>query len=214
MNIKGIARDVRLNTAWVNYNCGVRMVGRLVLEGKIDGAWKDLRLAKTDEFGAAREAVAADPEIMKALAREFIGNMQTRESGFVPPLRGADDKHINPVFENDSGKYIPTVLLYADEVHLASKMFPHWGHLVKLFQDDKSLEVEVYPGVAFNNGFYGTSPHFSCVWQIVLPAMRKYVLSNKQVKFDSKQVKNYGFHDKSCSPEHWDQIKSCLAEAI
>lgn len=221
MQIKGFDKEVRLNTEWVNYNCGVRMAGRLRVEVVTGIVGKDSvkvwnNVATTADYAACTRALSDHPESKSQLIREFLVNLESANQEFIPPLRGKDEQHINPVFPNDSGRYVPTVILVADEVHIKRKHFPDWCYLIDQFQQQPEYHVEVHPGVTFNNSVYGSSPHISCVWHLVLPSRRVYVLKNGKLKFNQVALeKHYNFTKETVSPQHWAEIEPHIStEAV
>jgi hypothetical protein len=213
MKIKGLKHQIRLNTKWANYNCGVRMAGRLHLEVLTTNPagveeWKNA--SSTGEYHTILAAVQHNTEGQIELIKEFINNLQSGDAQFITPLHGPDATHVNPIFESDGGRYVPTVILVADQVHIASRAFPHWCHLIKLAQEVPELGLEVHPGITFNNSVYGFSPHASTVWQIVLPMKRQFVLANGKIKFTQKDLKDFGYTPETVPPKHWKEIEACV----
>lgn len=200
---------IRLNTSWVNYNCAVRMVGRLRLE-----------YHETESSHYVKEVPyslkpAVNTELEKgahvALIKEFITNIQ--DKSLVPPLMG-EVGAINPVFHNDSGKYVPTLILVADNLTTTTgPCWNRWAALVRELQEHRDLyEVEVIKGPLFNNAVYGDSPHISRVWSLVLPIYKTKLLEHK-FAWSREDLSRVGYSKDNLSEEDWRDIEKYLVAA-
>lgn len=201
---------VRLNTSWVNYNCAVRMVGRLRMEyrEKEGSPWLpelpySLRPSVTAELEKGAKV---------ALIKELINGIE--DKSLVPPLHG-DEGQKNPIFLNDGGKYVPTVIMCADDLLTTKGPFwNRWAALIRELQANyETYGVEVIAGPLFNNAVYAPSAHISRIWSLVLPKYKNNLLNAGNVKWTKADLAGFGYSKDSLSTEDWSDIQKLLKAA-
>lgn len=206
MDIAG--HEVRLNTAWVNYNCGVRMVGRLRLEHKPKDSAEWLLEVPYSLKPEVHAALNGGAHV--ALIKEFIKSITDKT--LVPALHG-DADHKNPIFESDGGKYVPTVLLVADNLMTTTgHCYSRWAALVRELQSHKEeYGVEVIKGPLFNNAVYGNSPWISRIWSLVLPCFKDKLFPTG-LPWDKDTLSHSGYSRDTLSVEDWSDIEKLLRQ--
>lgn len=205
-----VGHRIRLNTSWVNYNCGVRMVGRLRLEHSPTESTSfnpEVPYSLRPEVYAELDKGAYNP-----LIKEFIAGVQ--DKSLVPKLCGEDELHKNPVFENDQGKYVPTVILVADNLTATQGLcYIRWAALVRELESNfGEYGVEVIKGPLFNNAVYGDHPHISRVWSLVLPMYSNKLLKNK-FPWTVETLTKSGYTKENLSNGDWKDIQEYLKAA-
>lgn len=208
MKFDSIPVQVRLNTSWVNYNCGVRMAGRLITQSSFDGkAWSD---------GVGFEHLTKVNEQLKTRKVEFINEFITfiSRAENIPPLQG-ETGFKNPVFPMDGGRYIPTAILVADDIIKTKQDLPwnQWASLVRELQENfETYNVDVFGGPLFQNAVYGSSNHISRVWQLTLPCYKNKLLKN-HTTFNWNQGKSWGYGKEHLSSYDWGDLIATLPES-
>lgn len=199
MKLKSNNVQIRMNTAWVNYNCGVRMVGRLRLETSLDGkAWKHEL-----DYAALKTGIGELRERKVELVKEFIENMG--DDNFVPALHG-EVGFKNPVFPSDGGRYVPTQILVADALHKQHQTDPWtgWAGLVKELSDNQDkYGVEVDGGEFFQNAVMST---ISRVWSLTLPKYRNK-LCRHGTKYTWAYINTLGLQSKISKQDYADLLE-------
>lgn len=196
--------EIRLNTKWVNYNCGVRMAGMLRKEMSKDGGttWGDL------DYDTHINTTHAIDATKKEIIQEFIANIGNKE--FTPELWSGGT---NPVFPFDKGKYPPTVLMVADDL-AKMKIAPltGWAGLVRELQDNHgTYGVIVNKGPLFNNATYGVSPHISRVWLLTIPVFKDKLSAHPSWSAD--QLRQWGYTESNVGVSEWKELKEFIAKA-
>lgn len=199
--------NARLNTNWVNYNCGVRMAGRLHVECEIDGKWH--HATHPTYYTALAKVTPHLEEHKDKLIAEFFANVGTRaKPGFVPELRGAEGFR-NPIFPSDQGKYAPTVILVADEVSKLQHGWVSWAGMVKELRENPKHGATVIALPHFNNATYGEGVHISRVWYIVPPQMTKYL--SKLSNWTPEVLKFHGLSAKAIGNAEYSELQEWLS---
>lgn len=204
MKIPSIDARARLTTTWVNYNCAVRMAARLTLE-RAEGAESTTAFSKVmsyDHKNQLATTLRINPQLKVELIREFISTISTKDGA--PELR-----ENNPVFPMDNGKYIPTAIMVADDIiKTKSEPWNEWAGLVRELQlNFDTYGVEVSAGPLFQNRTYGSGPHVSRVWTLVLPSSRSYFLHNRSTPMWTRALlSSYGYTQESVSEPDWTDL--------
>ena len=198
MKISGIG-EVRLNTKWVNYNCGVRMAGRLFVE--LDGKPDEKALYEPDKYAKHK------PELIK----EFVANLGNTE--FIPPLHG-DIGFKNAVFPSDGGRYVPTVILVADALYkMKANPLTSWAGLVRELQEHDEYKVKISGGELFYNAIYGLGQHVSRVWQLTMPSRSGFMVSARKFKLTADHVKKLGISADVVGVPEYNNLMSYIEAA-
>lgn len=179
---KGVEYKTRLETQFNNYNCSVKMVGIL----KVLTEPKDERL--TYDTGWWQKV----DDNRRVLIQAWIASLEDRNT--FSELREG-----NKIFPLDTGKYLPTVLLFADAINgyaATDKWYKSFLALVREFQKDPSYGMTVVPLPAYHNRTYGVygQPRFSRVFALYPPTVRQYMFTpaNKEL---NKTFQNKAYAD-------------------
>lgn len=153
-----------LRSKFNEYNCAVKMCGRLYLEhaGKDLDGWFSNDLV---EFLQKNKT-----EIIKELGQHL-----TSKNTYTQLLEK------NNMFPMDSGTYLPSYLLYADRiVHKGDlRWWSEWPGLIQELETHPEHGFKVFKLPAFINNFYKSSFCASRVWGIVPPAFNKLVVTQE-----------------------------------
>jgi hypothetical protein len=157
----GQNKDISLGFTSTEYNCSVKLIGRLKI--MVNGKEGYLDAILSTEFNK--------PNVKKALIAELAGKMV--QNGTYPPLNTT-----SPYFPHDNGHYLPNYLLYADSIALPKDA--HWCSSFKAFirevQNNPEHGFKVFELPMYSNNTYGNSLWPSKVWGIVPPAMTKKLI--------------------------------------
>lgn len=171
---KGTEYDVKLKTSFVNYNCSTKMVGRLELVGTLPNVttgykWDQVWLAALDA-------------IKKDLIHDWVRSLDVKTT-FPKLCEG------NPIFPQDHGQYLPSILLFSDAVN--GYAGTHWtqsflGLLRELESGPYGCIVVGLP--AYHNRTYGVygAPRLSRVWAIYPPSMRSFVFTPHNSELEAR----------------------------
>jgi hypothetical protein len=166
----GQLKNVILGFTSTEYNCSVKLIGRLTfnIEGK--AGYADQLM--THEL--------MKPEVKNELIKELALKMSTRET--YPPLKTS-----SPYFPNDSGTYLPNYLLYADSITITpdAPWFSSFKAFIREIQNNPVHGFKVFELPMYSNNTYGGSLWPSKVWGIVPPAMVSRLLLPGIVKDSS-----------------------------
>lgn len=160
---KGKEYDVSLKTLFVNYNCSVKMVGRLTIEGAPKGYEYDKGFFELLE------------PIKKDLINQWLGSLD--KPGTFPKLMDG-----NPIFPQDGGKYLPSVLLFADAIngYAGARWSQSFFGLLRELQKDSSYGCTIVGLPMYHNRTYGEDgSRVSKVWAIYPPSMGNKVYTPK-----------------------------------
>lgn len=188
--------SVRLVSLYNEYNCAVKMCGRLGTEVKTSDGINHNYFPIADEL--------RDTKIKDNLIKDFIDSWSNKDS--FKPLKSSSQ-----VFPNDSGTYLPSMLLYADRVDGGGRAewYNNWRGLINLFESEPKWGVRVFKLPVFSNRTYGVGACASRVWGIIPPPLNQCVLAGPITdgfKGSLKSVVGYG----NLSPSDHDEIKQAI----
>lgn len=160
--IDGAEKEVRLAFTSTEYNCSVKLVGRLEIQTKAPTSenwsktWVDQKFSN----------ILLKKDVKDTLIREFA-------SYATNPHTYKRLQETSPYFPNDSGKYRPNYLLYADSInmHKVEPWYTDFKHLIRELQTNSYHGFKVFELPMYTNNTYSMSFHPSKVWGIVPPSM-------------------------------------------
>lgn len=158
LKIAGVNKNVRLAYLSTEYNCSVKLVGRLELQAE-EAIWK--KIWPDYELNQ----LLLEKKIKDTLIQEFSNYTQDIET--YNRLR-----ETSPYFPNDSGKYRPNYLLYADVITSSpgNPWYTDFKTLIREFQENPYHGFKVFELPMYTNNTYSMSFHPSKVWGIVPPS--------------------------------------------
>ena len=175
--VQGKEVDVVLRTKFNEYNCSTKMVGRPYLVDKLLNIprFEDIYDTKLRDFLLDNK---------HAIIEEWVKSLEDRT--LYATLRTG-----NNMFPFDGGQYLPSVLLFSDQVLYKGDVY--WNdfrEVVRELQRDASYGVKVIALPCFNNRTYKTvhqiTPRYSRVWALFPPSVVDGLYVPDNPKLDSK----------------------------
>jgi len=181
LDFDGSKAYIRLAFTSTEYNCSVKLVGKLVLQKSHDGlSWFDHW--PSGELGA----LLRKEEVKNQLIREFSGYCATHTTYRML-------KETSPYFPTDSGRYLPNYLVYADSIIIGKDQawFTSFKALIREFQQHPEHGFQVFEFPMYNNNTYAGSFWPSKVWGIVPPRMVSYLYDSRFIDKNTTYVKTF-----------------------
>jgi hypothetical protein len=196
IEINGIEYEAFLKCVANEYNCSVKMVGRLELDIK---SIKDGQVPYVDS--TISKAILANK---RELIREF--SERVVDKAYWPSLRNK-----NNIFPVDSGVYLPNILLYADIVTKDPGYFyTDFKALILELEKDPSYGWQIFKFPLYSNNTYSGSVRPSRVWGLVPPLMVGHMLLPGMVGDKHKNfIRSYGI-PKSIPLEDQREIRQAI----
>lgn len=182
--------------SFVQYNCAAKMFGRI--KPKV----VDEKTAIEVPFSPHLASLFEDNK--DQIIKEWGASLNVSTTYDQLKSGGA-----NPIFPNDSGRYLPNVLMYADNINIyeGKKWYNDGRALCEELLNNSKHGFVVMKGPMFSNRYYGYS-HFSRIWNVIPPGSVPYLVSNQNTSPKSLQSATKGVAKSLLTKEDFEELKA------
>jgi hypothetical protein len=206
LNLDGKQVECRLAFTSTEYNCSVKLVGKLVFQVKGSVGWGDIWV--NEELASQLNDETVKTRMIQEFA-DYCANHSTYRRL----------QETSPYFPSDSGRYLPNYMIYADNISLPpdTPWYSCFKALIREFQNNPNHGFQVFELPMYNNNTYSSSFWPSKVWGIVQPLMTSKLYLKEHVRNSHRHIQLVKDMIRARDPSEYpkkdlDEIKKLINE--